>query len=137
MRYALDSNTVVAALNGDARVARRLDPLSPSDVILPAIVLAELFYGARHSGRRDANHARVNGLAQSVTVAPFGAAEAERFGFLKAALAEAGRMKADVDLLIAATALVSGAILVTDDRSLHDTAIPGLRVENWLAGSQG
>lgn len=137
MKHALDSNIVVAALNGNPRVRRRLDALLPSDVIVPAIVLAELFYGARHSVRGDASHARVTHLAQRVTAASLGAPEADRFGAIKAALADAGRIKADVDLLIAATAVMLDAVLVTDDRSLHDAALPGLAVQNWLEDPAG
>jgi predicted nucleic acid-binding protein len=43
-----------------------------------------------------------------------------------------GRLKADLDLLIAATALDLGATLVTDDGDLLKGDIPGLRVENWI-----
>jgi predicted nucleic acid-binding protein len=43
-----------------------------------------------------------------------------------------GIVKSDFDLVIACTALDHGAILVTNDGSLLDGRIDGLRVENWL-----
>jgi predicted nucleic acid-binding protein len=42
-----------------------------------------------------------------------------------------GRGNADIDLLIAATAVEEGAVLVTDDAALLAGDIPGLSVENW------
>jgi predicted nucleic acid-binding protein len=41
-------------------------------------------------------------------------------------------MKADIDLLIAATAVAEGAVLLTDDASLLAGDIPGPTVENWV-----
>ena len=43
-------------------------------------------------------------------------------------------MKGDMDLLMASIALAEKAVFVTDDRALHDDAVPGPVVENWLAG---
>ena len=51
MRYALDTNTVVAALNGVPAVTGRLASLLPDDIVIPAPVVAELYFGARASGR--------------------------------------------------------------------------------------
>jgi predicted nucleic acid-binding protein len=59
-------------------------------------------------------------------------AVADRFGVLKAQLRLHGRLKADLDLLIAATAIELAATLVTDDGDLLKGDIPGLRVENWV-----
>jgi len=44
-----------------------------------------------------------------------------------------GSRKSDADLLIAATSLKEGAILVSNDQAFHDQAIDGLAVEDWLA----
>ena len=43
--YVLDTNIVVAALNGDERAVGPLRNLSPSDVTVPLVVIAELLYG--------------------------------------------------------------------------------------------
>jgi predicted nucleic acid-binding protein len=51
---------------------------------------------------------------------------------LKAQLRIGGRLKADLDLLIAATALELGATVVTDDGDLLKGDIVGLAVENWV-----
>jgi predicted nucleotidyltransferase len=45
LTYVLDTNIFIAALNGSVWVLRRLDALSPEEVVLCAPVLAELEYG--------------------------------------------------------------------------------------------
>jgi predicted nucleic acid-binding protein len=64
-------------------------------------------------------------------VIPVSDAIARRFAGLKAQLRARGRTKQDFDLIIAATALESGSILVTDDGALLAGDIPDLVVENW------
>jgi tRNA(fMet)-specific endonuclease VapC len=59
VNYCLDTNIVIAALNGDKRVLDRLNAIAHQDTIIPLIVIAELLYGAYRSVRRDANLARV------------------------------------------------------------------------------
>jgi predicted nucleic acid-binding protein len=57
---------------------------------------------------------------------------AARFGNLKQQLVSRGRVKADVDLHIAATAIDAGATLVTNDGALLAGDIEGLVAENWI-----
>ena len=133
MRYVLDTNIVVAALNGDTEVARRLNSLSATDeVVLPAIVLAELRYGALTSRRVAENMTRIERLMVAVSFAPVDRPVAERFGDMKAALRQRGVSKSDADLLIAATAVVLSATLVSHDQALLDGSLTNLIAEDWL-----
>lgn len=132
MKYLLDSNIVIAGLNGDPMVLDRLAEMTPDDAILCAPVMAELEFGARCSDRTEDNLERVRRLASSMRVEPFGRTASQVFGQIKAPLRRMGLQKSDFDLAIASIALDVGGILVTDDRALHDGSIPELRVENWL-----
>ena len=49
----LDTNSVIAYINGDVDVARRIE-LTP-ELLLPSIVVGEMVYGANESARRDKN----------------------------------------------------------------------------------
>ena len=49
----LDTNSVIAYLNGDASVARKIE-LIP-ELLLPAIVIGEMVYGAMESAHREDN----------------------------------------------------------------------------------
>lgn len=135
MTYVLDTNTFIAGLNGNATVLRRLDGLNPEDIVLCAPVLAELEYGARFSGREQANLAKIETLSSRTRFQAFGDTAARRFGTLKAELRRRGALKSDFDLSIAAIAFDLEAILVSDDRAFHDDPIPDLAVENWLLGT--
>jgi predicted nucleic acid-binding protein len=133
VKLLLDTNVVIAALNGAPNVASRLNSLDASDdVLLSAIVLAELRFGALCSARRAENLSRVDALAALFGFVGVNRAVAERFAEIKAELRSRGISKSDADLLIAATALVEGAVLVTGDRALLDGEIGDLPVECWL-----
>jgi tRNA(fMet)-specific endonuclease VapC len=131
--YLLDTNTVIARLNGDMRVMARLAAIPPEDVLLCAPVVAELVFGAYLSARRASNLERVERLAAALGVVPFDHAAAHRFGELKAALRSRGIIKTDFDLAIASLALQRSATLVSHDQALLDGAIPALPTEDWLA----
>lgn len=133
MKYALDTNTVVAALNGVPPVPARLAAVDAADILLPAPVIAELYFGARASLRVRENVARVDRLLTFFRLQPFDEAAARRFAEIKADLRKTGRAKSDFDLAIASIALVHGATLITHDAALLDGSLIGLAVEDWLA----
>lgn len=132
MKYVLDTNIVAALLNANPVVIARFARVPESDVALPIVVIAELLYGAHRSARASANVARVHALAARLDVLAVDAVVFERYAVVRAALADQGRPKSDFDLLIACTALVHDACLVTHDDALKDGAIAGLVLEDWL-----
>ncbi|HEX5759319.1 MAG TPA: PIN domain-containing protein [Thermoanaerobaculia bacterium] len=136
MIYLLDTNTVIARLNGNLAVSERLAALEPEEVVLCAPVLAELHFGASLSARREQNLGRLERLADGMRFQPFDAGAARRFGDLKASLRRRGITKSDFDLAIAAIALQLDAILVSEDGAFHDGSIAKLQTENWLAGGE-
>ena len=95
-------------------------------------MIAELFYGAAKSSRPDANRRKVEEVVRAIDVLPITIGSAARFGTLKQELGSRGRVKADIDLHIAATAIEQGATLVTNDGALLSGDIDGLASENWI-----
>ena len=69
-------------------------------------------------------------LLDRLTLLPFDRRVAERYASLKVLTDGSGSPRPVFDLLIAATALENGLVLVTLD-SNHFEAIPGLAVEDW------
>ncbi len=132
MSYVLDTNIVIAALNGNPRVVERLNSVAAGQALLPAMALAELRYGALSSARVMENLARIDRILELLIFVPVDRNVVERFGVIKSDLRRLGISKSDADLLIASTAAELNAILVTDDRALHDGSIDDLRVENWI-----
>jgi tRNA(fMet)-specific endonuclease VapC len=56
-RFLLDTNIIIALLNGDENVLSNLD--RASEVFIPVVALGELFFGAAKSGRPSGNIDRV------------------------------------------------------------------------------
>lgn len=128
--YALDTNSVSYFLKGRGRVAERLLALPPRSVGLPAIALYELDYGASRSQAPRELRERLGVLLAALRVLPFGAGEARAAARIRVDLEKVGKPIGPMDLLIAATALEQGAVLVT-----HNTRefrrVRRLRVEDW------
>ena len=132
MSYVLDTNIVVAALNGDRDVVARLNQVPEGEALLPAMVLGELRYGALSSSRVAENLERIERILDVLVLITMDRGVVERFASIKAHQRRIGFTKSDADLLIAATAMEQSAILVTNDQALHDGTIGGLQVENWI-----
>lgn len=133
MKYVLDANVVIAGLNGVEPVRSRLAGVAGSEVGVPIVAIAELYFGAYKSQRRAENVLKIRALTRSLTVLPVTESIADLYGSTRAALETRGQLKTDFDLIIACTALSVQATLVTNDRNLLDGNIAGLQVENWLA----
>lgn len=129
MRYLLDANAVIAALNEPAgTVSRRLHACVPADVGVSAIVMHELWFGAFKSQRRERNLALVDALRFEVL--PLDTEDARHAGEIRALLALRGTPIGAYDILIAGQARARGLTLVTRNLREFDR-VPGLLVENW------
>jgi tRNA(fMet)-specific endonuclease VapC len=60
-RFLLDTNIVIALLEGDDTVLSNLD--RAPEIFIPAAVIGELFFGAAKSGRPSENTAKVERFA--------------------------------------------------------------------------
>jgi tRNA(fMet)-specific endonuclease VapC len=132
VKYVLDANAAIAALNDVGSVRARLAAVPASEVGIPIVAVAELLFGACMSSRREENLARIAALKRAVAVLLLSDRVADLYGENRAALESRGIVKSDFDLVIACTALEQDAILVTSDRGLLDNSIPSLRAEDWL-----
>ncbi len=128
--WHLDTNIVIAYLNGDRAIAEQIKSRLP-DVAISSLVLAELLYGARASARALENTARLNRFLQVVTIANFDRACADSYSHIKLSLRQKGRPTGEVDALIAAVAMANEAILVTHNTK-HFKHIDGLLLDDWL-----
>ncbi len=131
MRYLLDTNVCVDYLTGRyPAVVARIQRSVPDDLCLSSVVVSELRYGAEHSARPSANHARIDALVEEIETLPFELGDAAAYGRLRAALETQGRPIGPNDTFIAAHALARRLVLVSDNvREFR--RVRGLRVENW------
>ena len=126
-RFLLDTNIVIALLEGDDAVLSHLD--QAPEVYIPAVAVGELFFGAAKSGRPSENTARVERFAAGRSVVPCDLDVAREYGRLKQRLREKGRPIPENDVWIAATAIHHGMVLVTRDH--HFLEVDGLDTEDW------
>lgn len=128
--YFLDTNAVIDYFRDRGRVGDRLLAREPQEVALPAVVLYELEVGAAKSSRPDDTRRQIDELTAVVAVAPFAESEAQAAARIRTALDARGTPVGPHDVLIAATALANGGVLVSHNtREL--SRIEGLRLEDW------
>jgi tRNA(fMet)-specific endonuclease VapC len=130
MTFLLDTDTCVYWLRGRTAVHARLAAVSPEELSISVITLAELHYGADCSAQADANHQAIDDFVSGMAVLPLDASIARVFGEVKAQLRRQGNLIEDFDLLLAATALSNGLTLVTNNAA-HFERIPGLTLSSW------
>lgn len=128
--YALDTSTVVDYFRGRGQVAERLLATSLRDVALPTVVLYELELGVEKAGASPKRRSQLDELFRSVSLLPFGQAEAKAAARIRGDLESRGLPIGPYDVLIAATALARGAILVTHNTEEY-SRVQGLRLEDW------
>lgn len=115
MRICLDTSGYSAFKRGRAGA---LDLVQRADeIILPAVVLGELFAGFRIGSRERINRQELNAFMESprVRVAPLDSETAQRYAEILAYLRERGAPIPTNDLWIAACAMQWGLRLVTTD----------------------
>jgi tRNA(fMet)-specific endonuclease VapC len=80
-RFLLDTNIVIALLEGDDMVLSYLD--RALEVLIPAVALGELFFGAAKSGRPSENTAKVERFAAGRAIVSCDVDVAREYGRLK------------------------------------------------------
>ena len=111
----IDTGWVIRHLRGRAEYTKRLVALAPLGLAVSVVTLAELLEGVERSS--DPGRARValNAFIAGVHVLPAAENTARAFGELSAKMRAAGNHPGDFDVLIAATAIEHGLIVLTTD----------------------
>jgi len=125
MKFMLDSNIVIAVAlaHGDG-LRRRMAECHEGDFVISAISYAEVVHGSVRG--KPPEFRRLQVLVDEIPVLPFDNLAARAYASMPF-------RRASYDGLIAAHALSLGLTVVTGNES-HFADIPGLRVENWMAG---
>ena len=131
-RFLLDTNIVIALLQGDDAVLSNLD--RASEVFISAVALGELFFGAAKSARSSENTAKVERFAAGVAIIACDLGIAREYGRLKQRLQERGRPLPENDIWMAASAKYHGLVLITRDR--HFREVEDLEIADWAAHSR-
>lgn len=129
MSWLLDTNMVIFAIrNRPAAVRARLDAVSPEDVFVSSITVAELWYGAEKHAEPERRRGVFQAFLEPCSVLPFDRPAAERHGVLRHQLRH--EPIAERDLLISSIALATDLTVVTGN-TREFRRVPGLKVEDW------
>ena len=102
-------------------------------MVVSAITVSELEFGACRSGKYPAEIAAVHKILTPFEVADYDAVACPlHYGRIRHELEICGAAIGGMDLMIAAHAFALGAIVVTNNVA-HFSRVNGLQVVNWLA----
>ena len=134
MKFLLDSNACIALINGKpaavrARMKKAVD--DGAEVLVPAVVAFEWWYGVEKSTQREANAERVGiFFAGPLSLLPFEDEDAKVAGRVRAAMEAAGKPIGAYDVLSAGQALRHKLTLVTANTK-EFARVSGLTWEDW------
>lgn len=129
--WLLDTNILSDLVrNPSGRVAEQIRRCGESHIRTSIVVAAELRFGAAKKGSERLTN-QLETILGAIEVLPFTAPADHLYGELRTKLEKAGKPIGGNDMLIAAHALASDHILVTDNER-EFSRIEGLPIENWL-----
>jgi tRNA(fMet)-specific endonuclease VapC len=125
----LDTDTVSLMVRKNSSVIDNLIKHENDEICISAITYAELCYGLEKKGS-DRLFNEVSSIMGKFTIVDFDNSQSELYGKIRLRLEKSGTPLGDMDMLIAASAMAAGAILVSHNIR-HFSKIKGLKVEDW------
>ena len=133
-KYILDTNTWIEHFHQRSGVTQRIMELPTTQLFVSEVTLAELTFGAYHSGDFEHHIKEPEWLRRFITVLDISDVFDE-YAQIRCALKRQKRTLdkeiGNFDILIGATALHYGLTVVTDNVK-HFEPMPGVKVENWV-----
>ncbi len=132
MQYLLDTNICIyIAKNKPPEVYTRFANLDVGQVGMSIITFGELWYGAQKSQQSERSIQKLMELTRLIPIVNLNRETARYFGFIRSELEKKGMPIGNNDLWIAAHALESNLILVTNNTREFER-VPHLKLENWV-----
>jgi predicted nucleic acid-binding protein len=127
MTYLVDSDRVADYLKGHRNAVQLLDRLFGEGLAISIITFGEIYEGIYYGHNPKENEAAFRRFVRGVDVLGINRSVARRFAIIRGDLREKGTLVSQPDLLIAATALHYGLVLVTRNLS-HFERILGITI---------
>ncbi len=134
MKYYLDTNIIIYAVKGIIpRLSDRFVDIEPRDIVIPAIALSEIEYGAQKSFDYGKTMGKYIPFLRAFRVAPYTAKAAFYSGKIRVDLEKKGTPIGLNDTMIAGTVLAGDdGVLVTHNVREFER-VEGLRIVDWTA----
>lgn len=132
MKYMLDTNTCIYIIKQKpVEVIERFRKLQISQVSISSITLSELEYGVIKSSKPEQNRSALAQFLAPIEILPYDDAAAQHYGELRVYLEKSGAPIGSLDMLIAAHALSTSCILITNNVKEFER-VPNLKIDNWV-----
>lgn len=130
-RFLLDTNILIYIRQRRPReVQTRFGNLRAGEAAISVVTYGELIYGIERAGNANVALVTLQELVSLVPVLPLPVGAAKDYGRIRAELSSKGQLIGNNDLWIAAHAMASELILVTNNvREFR--RVPDLTIENW------
>ena len=116
MRYLVDTDWVIHYLNGHPEIISRIQDLATEGIALSVISLAELYEGVFYSRDPQQSEKGLEAFLRGIELASIDDETTRMFGRERGRLRAQGKSVGDFDLLIGATALRHGLVVLTNNR---------------------
>jgi tRNA(fMet)-specific endonuclease VapC len=130
LNYLLDTDTCIFIRGRQPKTVARFEKLNTGDVGISVVTYGELAYGAAKSAESGRAMAGLERLIESLPILPMPKEVGQVYGSLRAGLEKRGEVIGPNDLWIAAHAIASGLVLVTNNER-EFKRVKDLRIENW------
>jgi len=128
----LDTNTCIYFLNrASEKVVQQFKELSPSQIKLPSITVAELYYGAEKSNFKAKNREKVKRFVSTFEIVSFDEKTCTAYAKIRHSLERSGTPVGPMDLLIASIGLAHNFTVVTNNIK-EFKRVKGLKLQNWV-----
>jgi len=131
-QYLLDTNICISLLKNKYGIREKVKVVGLNNCFISEITVAELFYEASKSQRKEAQIKDVYYILDKFKVLPI-YNSLETYGDIKSELESQGIRIDDFDLLIGATSIHNAYTMVTGNTK-HFDRMPGIVIENWHEG---
>jgi tRNA(fMet)-specific endonuclease VapC len=130
MIYMFDTDIIGYLARGTSvALKKKLEKENPENLALSSVAYAEISYGLEKKGSKS-TAAKVHALIDNIRITAFDRAAADMYAKIRAQLERSGTPLENMDMLIAASAMSEGAVLVTHNTK-HFKKINDLKIEDW------
>ncbi len=129
-KYLIDTNICIYYLKARYGLNNKIAEIGIENCFISEITVAELKFGAEKSEQKEYNRKIISAFILKFTIIPIFSC-IDVFAKEKARLRKKGIIIDDFDLLIGATALANGLIMVTNNTK-HLGRLKDIDIENWI-----
>ena len=116
MVFLLDSDQIISYLNGRKEIVKKIDNLANEELFTSIICVAEVLEGIYGTDKEDQRLLQLNEFLQDIRVLLIDRKVADKFAKIRSDLRKKGGLIENMDIFIAATALVQNLILITNNK---------------------